>query len=178
MSVKTNAFTLAALVAAALSTAVLAEAGPMGGPGMMPMFNFDQADADKDGKITKDEVTALMTTRMTEADTDKDGKLSADELVAMREKAEAAQKAERAKAMIAKLDSDADGFLTPAEMAAAEGPQMMFDRMDTNSDGALTQDEIDTMKAEMQEHMGGHGKHGKHGGKHGGGFWNWMGSDN
>lgn len=177
MSTKTNALTLAAVVAATLSTAAFAENGPMGGPGMMPMMNFEQADADKDGKVTKEEMAALMTAHMTEADIDKDGKLSADELVAMREKAEAAQKAERAKAMIAKLDTDADGFLTAAEMTAAEGPQMMFDRMDADSDGAVTQEEVDAMKAEMQERMGGKGKHGGHG-KHGGGFWNWMGGDN
>lgn len=184
MSTKSTALTLAALVAATLSTAVFAEAGPMGGPGMMPMMNFDQIDADKDGKITKDEMLAQMTARMTEADSNKDGKLSADELIAMREKAEAARKAGHAAAMITKLDSDSDGLLSPAELAAAEGPDMMFDRLDANSDGAVTQDEIDAMKAEMQEHMGGegwgygmHGGHGMHRGQ-GGGFWGWMSGNN
>ena len=104
-SKKTVALTMAALIAATLSTAVIAQtAAPMGqgmgagmgqgmGAGPMPLANFDEMDADKDGKVTQEEVTAFLTARATEADADKDGKISVEELVAMREKAEAARKA-------------------------------------------------------------------------------------
>lgn len=172
LNAKHSALVLAALVGATLSTAAMAEKGPMGG---MPMFSFEELDADKDGKVTKKEMAAHRAARFAEADADKDGKLSADEMLVMHEKAQAAQKAERAKAMIAHIDTDKDGFVSAEESAAMPGMEMMFDRVDDNADGAISAEEMDAMKARMADRMGGHGKgHGKHGG----GMWNWMGGDN
>lgn len=165
---KHSALLLSALVGATLSTAAMAEKGPMGG--MMP--GFDLLDTNKDGKVTKEEFAAFRAAKFTEADADKDGKLSAEEMVAMRQKAEAARKTEMAKAMIARLDSDKDGFLTTAEMEAMPKMDKMFDRVDANADGAISTEEMEAAKARMAEHQG------KRHGKHGGSFWNWMGSDN
>lgn len=157
--------TLAAMLAATLSTAVLAERGGMGPMGGMPMLDFDRLDADKDGKLTEAELKAAMTARLTEADADKDGKLSAEELMAMRDKMQAERKLARAKAMIERHDSDGDGFVSITEMEAA-APNMgkMVSRLDDDGDGAISKDEM----AAMQDHMGGHG--GKKG-HHGGGMW-------
>lgn len=178
---KHSAVMLAALLGATLSTAAMAEKGPMGGMMGGPLMNFEELDADKDGKVTKEELAANRTAKFTEADADKDGKLSADEMLAMHEKAQAARKAEMAKGMIARIDTDKDGFVSAAEMEAMPMMDKMFDRVDENSDGAISTEEMEAVKARMAERMGdgeGHGKgHGKHGG-HGGGFWNWMGGDN
>jgi hypothetical protein len=72
--------------------------------------------------------------------------------------------------MIANLDSDGDGALSVAEMAAGNGRSTkMFDRVDSDDDGAISQAEADAAQAKMAEHRGGSGGH--HGGKggHGGG---------
>lgn len=176
---KYSAVMLAALVGATLSTAALAEKGPMGGQMGGPMMNFEELDADKDGKVTKEELAANHAAKFAEADTDKDGKLSADEMVAMRAKAEATRKAEMAKAMIASIDTDKDGFVSAAEMDAMPMMDKMFDRVDENSDGAISREEMEAVQARMGERMKGGGEgHGKGHGKHGGGFWNWMGGDN
>ena len=177
----TSALAITAL-AAVLGTVALAQQGPMDAPGPMgPMMleQFAAMDADKDGKVTKEELAANRAAKFTEADADKDGKLSADEMLAMREKAEAARKAEMAKAMIARIDTDKDGFVSAAEMEAMPMMDKMFDRVDGDGDGAISTEEMEAAKARMAERMGdGEGKgHGKHGG-HGGGFWNWMGGDN
>ena len=176
---KPAAVLVIALMGATISTAALAERGPMGG--MMGMPSFEELDADKDGQITKEELAARHAARFTQADADKDGKLSAEELIAMREAAEAGRKAERAKAMMAQIDTDADGFVSAAEMEAMPMMGRMFDKMDDNADGTISKGEMDAVQARMAEHRGqdrGHGKgHGMGHGKEGGGFWGWM-SDN
>lgn len=159
---------LVLLMATGIATGVFADQGKMGGPGMLPFERFDEIDANKNGSITKDEIAAFMAARVTEADANKDGRLSAEELVSMHEKAEAARKLQRATQMITKMDGDGDGFLTPAEMAAAPGPGKMFDRADANSDLALSREEIEAMRDEMHEG----GKMGKHGRHHG--LFGWM----
>ena len=55
-----SAAVLAALVGVTMTTAALAEKGPMGGPMGGMMMNFEQLDADKDGKVTKEEGRAAM----------------------------------------------------------------------------------------------------------------------
>ncbi|CAM8662742.1 EF-hand domain [Paracoccaceae bacterium] len=176
---KPAAVLVIALMGATISTAAVAERGPMGG--MMGMPSFEELDVDKDGQITKEELAARHAARFTQADADKDGKLSAEELIAMREAAEAGRKAERAKAMMAQIDTDADGFVSAAEMEAMPMIGRMFDKMDDNADGTISKDEMDAVQARMAEHRGqdrGHGKgHGMGHGKEGGGFWGWM-SDN
>lgn len=180
LTAKYSAVMLAALMGITLSTAVLAADGSLGGPMGGAMLNFDQLDANKDGKLTKEELAANRTAKFTEADTDKDGKLSADEMVAMHEKAAAERKAERAKAMIARIDSDKDGFVSDAEMQAMPMMGKMFDRLDENADGAISTEEMAAIRVRMDERMHGKGHGVGHGGhaKHGGGFWNWMGGDN
>ena len=171
-NLKPAAALLVALMGATISTAALAERGPMGG--IMGMPSFEALDADKDGQITKEELAARHAARFTQADADKDGKLSAEELIAMREAADAGRKAERAKAMMAEIDTDADGFVSAAEMEAMPMMGRMFDKMDDNADGTISKEEMDAVQTRMAEHRG----HGMGHGKEAGGFWGWMNGDN
>ncbi len=154
-----TALTLAALTAATLSTAAFAErrgGADMGGP--MAMFDFAAVDADKDGKITPDEMAAFRAARVTAMDADKDGKISATELAAAQLEVMKAKAELRATRMIAKMDSDADGMLTAAEMAAGTPSGKMFARLDADKDGAISQAEMDAAGQMRRD--------GKHNGKH------------
>lgn len=185
-----NKFTGSALivVAALMGAAAYAQdAAPMPrGPG--PMFDFATLDANKDGKITKDELAAAKTARFTAADTNKDGKLSAEEMTAARDAMIAKRKADRMAEMIKRFDKDGDGMISEAEMPIPPNGDKMFDRVDTDKDGAISQAEADAAMQKMQERMaehggkgkGGHGKghgrdgHGMRGDRGHGGFWGML----
>jgi len=122
--------------------------GPMGGPGgpMGPMAGqragmpgrgggwmqgqgFAQLDANKDGKISKDEVMALFD----RLDTNKDGTLSPEELAAGR--AQFAQHRQH-------LDANGDGMISRDEAKNAPRLASSFDALDTNKDGQLSREEM------------------------------------
>lgn len=166
-----NSLTLAALVAAGVSTVALAQEEPAAPPpgGDMAMQFFDKVDADKDGKITQAEIDAFKAARFAEADADKDGKLSPAELVAMREKMEAERRTAQAEKMVSRFDRDGDGLLSADEMAAGPRPKTMIERLDTDGDGAVSKAEAEAAHDRMAERMGkhGYGKGGKGKGDHG-----------
>ncbi|EQB31998.1 EF-hand domain-containing protein [Sphingobium ummariense] len=78
--------------------------GMRGGPMMM-------ADANKDGTITKAELTAALDARFAKMDVNKDGKLTKED----REQA----RAQRLDARFARLDADNSGQISKAEFTAA-----------------------------------------------------------
>lgn len=110
--------------------------------------------------------------RFGEADADGDGKLSRDEMVARMTARAVARVEARADRMIAQHDGDGDGMLTLEEMQSGMGGRM-FERLDADGDGAISRDEFAKMR-EMREMQQGKrdGKRGKHGmgqgGTHGG----------
>ena len=138
--------------------------------GMIGPAAFDVAvlDADKDGSVTKAELDAYRAARTAEIDATGDGFLSPEELAAMQIRAFTARAEDMAAKMVAMMDTDNDGKLSAAEMAARPGPEMIFDKIDADANGAVTQAEVDAAKASMIVRAGDRG--GKHGGgKHGGG---------
>ncbi len=188
-----TSLTLAAMVAAGLSTAALAQDAPPPPPEPELGMDFEALDADKDGKVTEAEIAAAMAAKLAAADTNKDGKLSAEELVAMREQERAARQLEMAKMMVTRLDRDGDGLVSAEELAAGPRQPTLFERMDTNGDGAITKDEADAARARMEERMDAKGRGGDrgpgrhhgpgeahHGGPEGprGGFWQWWSQGN
>lgn len=161
-----TAVTLAALVGASLSTVSNAEVSPRGGDGMGQMFAFEEMDANSDGKVTKDEITAYHTAKSTAMDTDKDGNLSEAELLAAQEKRRAERESTRdarmVKRMIQKRDANKDGVLSLDEMALLAGRgDKVFKRADADGDGAISKAEADAMMEKMAN---------RHKGKHGGGY--------
>jgi len=116
------------------------------------------ADANKDGKVTKTEYQNNRRAFLLRADHDKDGKISA---------AEWAKGAERVRSevreqgvdgwnivgkagLFATLDTDKDGYVTPAEIDAATGPR--FDKYDLNHDGVITRSEANKLDKLAGQH--------------------------
>lgn len=135
---------------------------PRGKPG--PMFNFEQIDANNDGQITPEEITAHTAARFAEADTNGDGTLSSDELVARMQAQQAERMASRVDRMIDRRDANDDGVLSPEEMNA-RGTDRMFDRLDANDDGMISKAEMDTAREKFEKRGKGWGEHRK--GDHG-----------
>lgn len=110
----------------------------------MSRRSFGQLDANRDGKVTAQEMTAVRDNAMRQnadrqfaaMDADKNGAISKAEFVAAVTKG--------AKPMqnlggLAQLDANKDGVLTSAEFEA--GPAAAFNRADANKDGFVTQQE-------------------------------------
>ncbi|HAV07821.1 MAG TPA: calcium-binding protein [Rhodobacteraceae bacterium] len=165
------ALVLAGTVSFALAGAAQADSrmgdGPRGGQ-MMP--NFSSLDADKDGKITKEEMMAQHAARFTEMDADKNGTLSAEELAAAHVARAQTKAAEHAARMLEKRDANKDGVLSADELSPKEDRMAkMFARMDADSDGAVSEEELTKMQERMMQRMEKHSKkgHGEGHRKHG-----------
>ena len=137
-----NKFTKSAIISAlAVGVASVAFAGE-GKHGNHGGFykHFDQIDANADGFVTQDEMTAHHATKFTEKDTDNDGGLSKDEMRAtMMERME-----KRLDRMFEKKDKDNDGKITQSEMSHKGG--RIFGKIDTDGDGKISKDEAKKMR--------------------------------
>lgn len=145
----------------------------------MPMHKGDgrdvrhmmqEADANKDGVITREEVSAAKKARFATIDTNGDGALSMDEMkvhhdeemakreTKMKEKmpekmaSMKEKKHSRMNEYFTKMDKDGNGTLTFDEFGHA-GEKDMFARMDSNGDGRITKDERKAGGKKMHKHM-------------------------
>ena len=111
---------------------------------------FARADANNDGKVTREEANAWLAARFAEIDANKDGGLTLEEIRAfysarrgegrgppegMRERMETHQSAR-----FRFIDADLDGKITLPELRVMA--DAMFRSMDADSDGALTRAEL------------------------------------
>ncbi len=124
-----------------------------GGPDM-----FANADKNKDGKLSKDEVPAEMWERLSKLDKDNDGTVSKEEMAAMRGKGGpgAGPGGPGGKggpqggpgAMFSRFDEDKDGKLSKSEV-----PAEMWERLskaDENADGFLSKEELEKVYRERE----------------------------
>ncbi|RYE01044.1 MAG: ca2+ sensor protein [Sphingomonadales bacterium] len=132
------------------------------------------ADTNKDGVVTREEVTASVADRFAKLDANKDGKITVEERRAARmAMREAMGKRMRGgpdgpgrPGMRHGPDTNGDGAITLEEQRAQALKR--FDFVDRNGDGKIDQAERDLVR-EMLMEMGGRGHHGRHGPHHGGG---------
>lgn len=94
----------------AASHLAFAQPGPGAAPGPRGGM-MQQADTNKDGKISKAELTAALEGRFAKMDVDKDGKLTQQDRDAM--------KAQRMDNRFARLDADKNGQVSKTEFTAA-----------------------------------------------------------
>jgi Ca2+-binding EF-hand superfamily protein len=130
---------------------------------------FDQADTDKNGKLSRAELEVapapapMLALHFAEIDADGDGDLTHGEIATAIERhhgSDPAGHAQHGKEMFDRADTDKNGKLSRAEVEAIGGHGEMlaaqFDEIDADGDGALTHDEI---VATMQRRHGGEAAH-------------------
>jgi len=148
----TGAVTALIIATAGLGVAQQAMQGDMGGGQHGPAFDFEELDADGDGRITRDEMAAQAQARFGAADADGDGKLSPQEMAERMQARMMERMARRVEQMIARQDSDGDGLLSMEEMQAGRMGRM-FDRHDADGDGAISAEEFEDMANMRAERM-------------------------
>lgn len=109
------------------------------GSGRMIEQRFAALDANKDGKVTTEEIDAARAARFKEMDADGDGSVTPEEMVQH-------QLLQRAKRRIARMDVDGDGKIQESELPSGG---RMFSRFDLNGDGAVTKAEIEIARDAM-----------------------------
>ncbi|MBK0326696.1 EF-hand domain-containing protein [Rhodobacteraceae bacterium F11138] len=139
---------ITAVVAGAVSLAAFAAAAQ--GPGAHPShrLSFQTLDANGDGEISREEMSAHREARFHDMDADGDGALSRDEMLAAARK----RAGERTDAMLKRFDSNGDGMLSMDEMAAPRNEGKMFDRADRDGNGTVSQAEFDAARDRMKHH--------------------------
>jgi Ca2+-binding EF-hand superfamily protein len=119
-------------------------AQPGGGPGRgrrhggPPPIDriFERFDANKDGRLTQDELPAQVAERIMEADADGDGAVTKEELEQARQKL-GDRFLDR---LFERFDANADGKLTPDEVPPRLADRLM--KADADGDGGVTKDEL------------------------------------
>ncbi|WP_339107750.1 EF-hand domain-containing protein [Thioclava sp. GXIMD4216] len=113
-------------------------------------MDFSRFDTDKDGVVTLKELQAPRAEKAAKLDANGDGYITEEEMVAA-EMADAQARIEkRVKAYFEMMDSNGDGKLSAAELAAKPDPEIRFFMMaDTNGDGKLDADELAAAKQKM-----------------------------
>ena len=124
---------------------------------MMMMEIMRQADTDKDGKLTQEELDAFVTAKVDGGDADGDGTITLEEFRTIYLDLMSRQIVDRFQA----LDEDGDGRITSEEVNEKFGGAVA--RMDRNGDGALSrEDRMGRIHGRKGEHGGRHWRHGEH----------------
>ncbi|MEQ9557546.1 MAG: hypothetical protein RIG67_17390 [Rhodospirillales bacterium] len=157
MKTRTKIILSALAVATAIggtAVAVQAEArGPHGKSFDRAEWLFERYDANQDGKITKDEITAARKASITKYDADKDGQLSLNEFQGLFNEI----MRQRMVRMFQKLDRDGDAKVTEAEIARRV--DRMMARLDRNDDGEIERSELKRKhKGHDRDDRGHHGE--------------------
>jgi hypothetical protein len=109
---------------------------------------LDNADANQDGVITREEFQQARLTAFDKIDRNHDGFLDSEDAPKFRRRANGGSGGERLQALKEELDQDGDGRVSREEFA--NGPMLAFDKADANHDGKLDSAEIDALKQVMQ----------------------------
>lgn len=116
-----------------------------------PAQIFDTADANQDGKITRDEFRAARSKNFARLDRNKDGFIDEKDKprrLLARQGQDDADGEDRLAEMRKEFDSDGDGRISRAEFD--NGPMLGFDRADADKNGELNAQEIAAAKAAMK----------------------------
>ena len=105
-----ESITVLAVVAGLVATTAQARDGDTDRKGARFEARFEQMDANKDGKVTAEELTAQAAARFAVADTNGDGSLSLEEM-------KAGAQAMHSERLLKRFDANNDGALSAEELA-------------------------------------------------------------
>lgn len=97
---------------------------------------LDQADANNDGAITREEFLARPAQMFARLDANNDGVISADERPQPRQRGEGHRR---------QIDANNDSQISQSEFVAMGAAR--FERMDANNDGRVTREEADAARS-------------------------------
>ena len=101
---------------------------------------LEQADANHDGKVTKQEYIDARTAQFARLDRNGDGFIDAAD-----SREDASERGQRAAAALrGRIDSNGDGKISKEEFVNA--PTMVFDKFDANKDGVLDATELEAAR--------------------------------
>lgn len=111
-------------------------------------------DTDQSGSLSKDEVRGRMANRFDKIDANSDGAISLDELTAAREQARQRMKEKGEK--IRNADSDGNRAISIDEASAAGMNKLVkhFERIDVDSDGEISRREMRAFRQENRKRKG------------------------
>ncbi len=143
---KTASVAIATMVLAATATVALAEQAKDTTAPARSQKMMARLDADKDGRITKEEAEAARKKMFARLDRNSDGVIDEQEIDRARKAImdRATMMETRLSMQWQRLDKDGDGKVSADEFEARTG---MFDLADRNGDGVVTADEIEALRA-------------------------------
>ena len=135
---------LASALAIGLAGVGIASAQDHGGQHRGGAERIMRADANGDGRVTKEEIRAQRATGFDRMDVNKDGFLTPEDRANAGDGADA-QRGQRGADRREQLDRDGDGKISRAEFVDRD--TAMFDRVDANKDGAIDRAELQAAHA-------------------------------
>lgn len=136
----TKTLTSLAVALSVLGTATAAFAGSGG------KF-FKRADLNGDGKVSIQEIAEIRAQRFVRLDTNGDGAISEQEFVT-RKKAKPRRESRRKK-RFQRFDSDGNGLISQVEWDAKTGKR--FAKLDLNADGFVTREEVKAYRQDRKK---------------------------
>lgn len=118
-------------------------AAPSWGQSRDPLQMLQNADANRDGVITREEFHAARSQMFDRLDRNRDGYLSSADALGRRMRGGRA--AEALQGMITTFDANGDGRVSRAEFV--NGPAWLFDLGDRNGDGRIDQAEMRALRS-------------------------------
>lgn len=148
--------TTAVFVLALTAAATVAMAAPGGDrAGFRGAPEFSELDANGDGVLTQEDLTAAAQARFSDVDADGNGSVTRAEMAAHAESQREERRQERLDDMIERADANNDGALSFEELTDERRGTRMLDRLDADGNGEVSEEEFASFERRGPKHRHG-----------------------